>query len=176
MLRTSNMAKKKKSLQWWYVVPVIVIVALVGYVVIIFSRASTHFYSKTIDNGGLKGGVSTTSKNSGGGKARVVGSTPVETSYTAAEMQQAKRVCASVYLGGSSQGKLTVSSNSPVVAYTTSSQSVNFGTGYKQNSYNDICQEIDSVFVAIAGSYGAKVAVSQSSGDVKVREIWIEQN
>lgn len=174
-IRTSNMAKKKKSLQWWYVVPVVVMVAFVGYIVIMLSRASSHYYSKTVDNDGLKGGISTADKNSGSGKARVVGNNPVEVTYTGAEMQGAKKICASVYLGNSSQGKLTISSNGPVVAYSTSTQTVNFGTGFKQNAYNDICQDLDAVYVTIASSYGSKVVISQSSGDVKVREVWIEQ-
>jgi hypothetical protein len=174
-IRTSNMAKKKKSLQWWYVIPVVIIVALVGYVVIVLSRASSHYYSKTVDNEGLKGGVATTDKNSGSGKARVVGNSPVEATYTGTEMQGAKKICASVYLGTSSQGKLTISSNGPVVAYSTSTQTVNFGTGYRQNAYNDICQDLDPVYTTIATSYGSKVVISQTSGEVKVREVWIEQ-
>ena len=169
------MAKKKQSLKWWYVVPVVIAVVIVGSVVIIFSRASSHYYSKTTDNGGLKGGVGSTEKNAGEGRARKVGSTPVEANYTGAEMANAKRICASVYLGKASQGKLTIASNGPIVAYSTSTQSVNIGTVYRENSYNDICQDIDPVFATIANSYGAKVTVSQSSGDLKVREIWIEQ-
>lgn len=175
-VRTSSMVKKKQTLKWWYAIPVVLIVAVVGYVVIVFSKASTHYYTKTVDNGGLKGGTSTTSKNSSEGKSRIVGSVPVETTYSSKEMTEAKRICARVFLGGTSQGKLTVASNGPVVAFSTNTQSVNFGTGFKQNSFNDICQDIDAVFATVASSYGAKVSVSQASGDVKVQEIWIEQN
>jgi hypothetical protein len=173
--RTSKMAKKKQSLKWWYVVPVVIVVVIIGSVVIIFSRASSHYYSKTSDNGGLKGGVSSTEKNAGEGRARRVGSTPVEANYTGAEMANAKKICASVYLSGSSQGNLTISSNGPVVAYSTNTQSVKFGTGYRQNAYNDVCQDLDPVYVSIAASYGSKVLINQTSGDVKVKEVWIEQ-
>ena len=174
-VRTANMAKKSKKLNWWYAVPVVLVVAVTGYVIIILTRASDHYYSKTIDNNGLQGGTSTTSKNSGSGRARIVGETPVTVSYEAKEMSEAKKVCASINLSSNGAGKLTVESGSPIVSLTTGSQSTNFGTTYRAGSYNDICQDLDAVFVTVASNYGAKVTISQTGGEVKVKEVWVER-
>jgi len=74
---------------------VICIIVIVGFVVVNLTKASSHYYSKSVDNGGLKGGTSTTSKFSGDGTARVVGALPVTASLTAKELHRISIVCVS---------------------------------------------------------------------------------
>lgn len=174
-LRIAKKVKTPIRLRWWQALVVVAVVALAGYVIIAFSMASDRYYSKTVANGGLQGGSGTTGKSSGTSRSKIVGNSPVFVTYKAEEMSGAKKVCASIGLENNAGGKLTVESGGPVITLSTGSQSTSFGTAYRAGGFNDICQDIDGVFVTIASSYGARVTVSRTNGEIKVKEIWIER-
>lgn len=171
-VRTNSLAKKPK-LKWWYAIPVVLVVALIGYVVIVYSKASNRFYSKTVNNQGLQGGVSTTADSKSEGKKRLVGTTPVSATFTAKEMSKAKKVCAGLSLEDRSKGQLILESNSTVVAMSSNQQQTTIDTKSTAGS-DQVCLPIDSVNSALAQSYGAKASVVQTAGDIAVMEIWLE--
>ena len=173
--RSLSNVKRPIKLRWWQALVVVAVVVLAGYVIIAFSMASDHYYSKTVANGGLQGGSGTTGKSNGTNRAKIVGGTPVFVAYKAEEMLGAKKVCASIGLENNAGGKLTVESGGPVITLSTGSQSTSFGTAYRAGGFNDICQDIDGVFATISSNYGARVSVTRTSGDIKVKEIWIER-
>lgn len=174
--RTAQKSRRHLVLSWRYLVPVVGIIVIVGYVVVNLTKASSHYYSKSVENGGLKGGTSTTSKFSGDGTARVVGALPVTASLTAKELDMAAKLCARVYLKDRGIAKLEASAGGLIYAGSAPLLSKTIGTAQLAEGYQDSCLQVDSVFAAIASYSGINISVTQLSGYVSVKEIWVERN
>jgi len=145
-------------------------------VVVNLTKASSHYYSKSVDNGGLKGGTSNTSKFSGEGTARVVGALPVTAALAPKELDMAAKLCARVYLKDHGIAKLEISVGGLIDAGSAPLLAQSIGTAKLTEGYQDSCLAIDSVSAAIASYGGFGVSITQLSGYVSVKEIWVERN
>ena len=174
--RTAQKPDRHLVLSWRYLLPVVAIIVIVGYVVVNLTTASSHYYSKSVANGGLKGGTSTTGKFSGEGTARVVGAVPVTASLTAKELDMAVKICVRVYLKDRGSAELEASSAGLISAGSAPLLAQSIGTAQTTEGYQDSCLAIDSVSAAIASYGGFGVTITQLSGYLSVKEIWVERD
>jgi hypothetical protein len=96
----NKLSKKSKSNapKWLIAGVLVLVVAVAGYAIVRFSQASTGRYlSRTVMNGGLKGGVQTVTKTENRTQNREVGNVPVYATFSSNEIRNYNKACANIY-------------------------------------------------------------------------------
>lgn len=176
-------SKKSKFPMWGIGIIVVLVVVIAGYAIVRFSQASSGHSYKTVDNGGLNGGVQTIDK-SGYGKFRVVGNNPVTASWAGCSISSSllggcsgneyesidNQMCVKVYMDPNSTGTFSSSIDTPLSPLNQVLKKQFSSQG--QMEVKTVCQDITSITSAVNVT-SLKAKVTQSQGKIGVQSIWV---